>query len=63
MAFLSWLEHQPFPAWLQRILPRLNIEGSSIGPGAAVPEHDESALAGAPPRRQRQGVAAEGAEG
>jgi RND superfamily putative drug exporter len=51
------------PAWLQRALPRLNIEGSAISLGAA-PSSPEGAAAGdARARRPRSGVAAEGAEG
>jgi RND superfamily putative drug exporter len=52
------------PAWLDRLLPRLNIEGTLLPPDA----HDEPRRPGTAPgsgssRRARPGVAAEGAEG
>ncbi len=48
------------PAWLDRVLPRLNIEGTTLTPPA-----DEAAAAGQAPigRRPHAGVAAEGADG
>jgi RND superfamily putative drug exporter len=47
------------PAWLERVLPRVNIEGGTISSTGA---HEE----GAPPhssRRARREVATEGADG
>jgi RND superfamily putative drug exporter len=52
------------PAWLDRALPRLNIEGTSLP--APPPGDDEGASSGIPagaPARARRGVATEGAEG
>ncbi len=52
------------PAWLDRALPRLNIEGSAVGVGAAAPSADDSAIADIPAVRPRESVgAAEGADG
>ncbi len=53
----TWL----LPAWLDRILPRLNIEGSVL-PGAPGGEAEESAQGLGSPR-PRAGVATEGADG
>ena len=51
------------PAWLDRLLPRLNIEGA-LPPAPGATEHGERAPGGAGSRgRPGQGVATEGAEG
>jgi RND superfamily putative drug exporter len=52
------------PSWLERLLPRLNIEGTSLP--APAPGDEGRAGAGIPagsPSRARRGVATEGAEG
>src|SRR5208283_2897015 len=51
------------PAWLERLLPRVNIEGTALPAApAGADERAEPALPGAVPRA-RHGVAAEGADG
>jgi len=49
------------PAWLERVLPRLNIEGTSIRPEAEAGASPQESSRPAP--RHRAGVATEGADG
>jgi len=48
------------PAWLDRVLPRVNIEGRTT---EGLPVAEEPATAFGTPARSRSGVAAEGADG
>jgi RND superfamily putative drug exporter len=50
------------PAWLDRLLPRVNIEGTIL-PGRAAGQEGESPVAPPVATGARPGVAAEGAEG
>jgi RND superfamily putative drug exporter len=50
------------PRWLDRLLPRVNVEGS-LPPSEAHDGHGAGTAAGAAPSRGRPGVATEGAEG
>jgi putative drug exporter of the RND superfamily len=50
------------PAWLDRVLPRLNIEGTTLPVDSADTEGPDGASAPGSYPRPRQGVAAEGAE-
>ena len=47
------------PAWLDRLLPRVNIEGTTLTP----PAEQEPTEVGRVGRRPRAGVASEGADG
>jgi RND superfamily putative drug exporter len=51
------------PAWLDRALPHLNIEGSAVSLGAAPASPQDSAAEGERAGRARRKVAAEGADG
>ncbi len=51
------------PAWLDRALPHLNIEGSAVSLGAVPASPQDSAAEGERAGRARRKVAAEGADG
>ncbi|HLL92053.1 MAG TPA: MMPL family transporter [Solirubrobacteraceae bacterium] len=50
------------PSWLDRLLPRLNVEGTSLGAGAADQAGRRGLTPGVAATRSRPGAAAEGAE-
>jgi putative drug exporter of the RND superfamily len=56
---LTW----QLPAWLEGMLPRLNIEGSPATLAAAAAAREEQATGSAPAPHRRPSVATEGAEG